>query len=389
MTSSTPFCIVHESGQEMCAFPKEFEGLYRQSFFLTLIADLKRSLFPESVLEWYLNEYQFLAVADLCDGHYLVTAPVSAGIFDIGRHRYLEYVRPGKADFFAKFLQDIPSRLNFSLSRIVMLGKHLYSGINIQGKVSIKYFSSDEIVPLKHEDMDSSRNLPTAHMKTEFCSRFHLQTLESCIKRGDYMAFSMAYHRPVSGLFGTISRTSIQQTRYSYILLLYMIACSACEGGMPFDYCLELFSHYCLKMEGLNDISEIEKLKMIAADDYCKKVAQCQKEKNYHKATKEAMRYIHKHLYEKIKIQEISEYVHLNRSTLSAYFKQDTWETILEYLNHVKLTEAKYLLEEHQNNYQYIIDTLGFCSQSYFIQKFRAYFGITPQQYLELVNRKL
>lgn len=383
LISSTPFCIIDQKGKEISAFPEEFGGIYKQEFYLTLIADLKRCPDKGTVLEWYLNECQFLAIAHLCNDHYLVTAPVSAEIFQTTRHSYLEYVCSSKLGFFHNFIQDIPPRANFSLSRAVMLGKQLYSGTCTQANICIKFYPSHEIVPLYHKDSESSRKLSAFQPQKSFCSSFHMQNLKNCIKNGDFPAFLNAYHRPVDGLFGTISHTAMQQTRYSYVLLLYMIASSAAESGMPYEYCFDLFSHYCLKMEALRESSQIEKLKMTAADDFCRKVVECRTEQSYHKSTKESIKYIRRHLYQKIRIQDIALHVHLNRSTLSAYFKQDTGQTITEFITAAKLEESKYLLEDFQNNYQQIIDLLGFCSQSYFIQKFRAYFGITPHQYLK------
>lgn len=388
LTSCTPFCVVSEAGRELAAFPAEFASLYAPEFYLTLIAALRQSPWPESVLEYHTDEYRFVAIAALSSESYLVTAPVSAAAVSAGvdQRRYLKYVRGDALDRFTEFIQDIPPKLHFSLSRLAILGKQLYSGDNTHGEVGIKYYDSERIVPLRHQDSVSSRDLSTMAPGAVRCSASHMENLRDCIKRGDFQAFSRVYHRPVSGSLGTMSSTALQQTRYSYITLLHIIASAAAEGGMPYEYSFDLFNHYCLAMDRLNNISEIERLKLIAADDFCKKVAACQRRTSYHRTTLESIKYIHRHIYRRIRIQDIAGHVHLNRSTLSAYFKQDTGMTIIAYINAAKLKEAKYLLEDPSLDYPQIIDLLGFCSQSYFIKRFHERFGITPQQYRDSLS---
>lgn len=242
------------------------------------------------------------------------------------------------------------------------------------------------MIPPEHEQSNdlyfiSSQDLFAIQPNAPYCSAFHIDNLKECIKNGDFPAFSAAYHRPASGALRNTENASVQQARHSYMILLHIIASAAVDGGMPYEYSLDLFYRYCLALDRLRNISEIERLKLLAANDFCKRVAECRHTKPYHRTTIETIRYIHRHIYQRISIQELSGHVHLNRSTLSEYFKQDTGTTITAFINAAKLKEAKYLLEDQNIDYPQIIDLLGFCNQSYFIKKFREYFGVTPQQY--------
>lgn len=265
--SRIPFCVVSGSGQELCAYPKEFAGLYRPSFYVTLIAALDQGPYPDGVLEYNADEARSVAVTRLYPGAYLVTAPAAdAEGEDRGN---AGYIREGKGEELLRVLRDIPPKPDFTLARLALLGKRLCGEGGAGDEICVKYYDSDEVIPLRR------------HEKT--------------------------------------------------------------EGG--------------------------------------------QSARAYRRATAASIRYIHRRLYQRISVQEISEHVHLNRSTLSAYFKQDTGMTITAFISSAKLNEAKRLLEDRTVGYPQIIDLLGFCNQSYFIKKFREHFGMTPQQYRRYQDR--
>lgn len=278
LISRTPFCIVDEAGEEVAAYPKEFAGLYARSFYLALIAALNQSLYPDSVLEYYINRFHHVAVTGLGGGRYFITAPMSTGIAAIDVGSCSVYVREEKREYFAQLAQNIPKKLNFPLPRLVALGRYLMSGDYSQREITVKYLHSEEVVPR--------------------CP-----------------AFAMEHNTPA------------------------------------------------------------------ARDDFYKIIGDCRKAEPFRKTTVECIRYIYGNLYQRISVGQLSEHFHINRSTLSAYFKSDTGMTVSAFISAAKLQAAKRLLDDRTMDYQQIIDLLGFCNQSYFIKKFREQYGLTPQQY--------
>lgn len=260
--TQVPFCLVNVSGQELRAFPKEFGRMYRLDFCRALIAALEQSPSPGGVLEFYVDNVRFMAVARVSPSAYLITAPVAASAWAASEPFRADYVRAARRAEFEDLLQNVPLKRNFALACLAFLGKCLCGGGDIDREIYIRHYASGDVMPLRrHRD---------------------------------------AERQAISG---------------------------------------------------------------------------------YRKSTAESIRYIYQHLYQRIGIQELSEHVHLNRSTLSAYFKADTGMTITAFISEAKLREAANLLTDPNVDYPQILDLLGFCNQSYFIKKFRERFGMTPQQY--------
>lgn len=102
---------------------------------------------------------------------------------------------------------------------------------------------------------------------------------------------------------------------------------------------------------------------------------------NSNRMVKEAADYIAKHYSEDITLTEVAENIHLNPSYLSSLFKQVTGSSFKEYLNKVRVEEAKSLLEHTDYSILEIAVACGYSDQSYFTKVFKKTTGITPKQY--------
>lgn len=96
---------------------------------------------------------------------------------------------------------------------------------------------------------------------------------------------------------------------------------------------------------------------------------------------KELLLYIRKHYTEKITLQTLAEQFHLSEKYISRYFKEHFYLTFSDYLNHLRLTCAKRLLETTELSVTEISLCSGFPNISYFIRTFKKYYGISPLRY--------
>ena len=102
-------------------------------------------------------------------------------------------------------------------------------------------------------------------------------------------------------------------------------------------------------------------------------------EYSYH-VTK-AKNYIEAHYTEPITLQELADYLSINKSYFCTIFKKVTKQSFCTYTNHVRIEKSKLLL---QNTTDSIIDialSTGFSSSSYFNNTFKKIVGITPLEY--------
>jgi AraC-like DNA-binding protein len=83
----------------------------------------------------------------------------------------------------------------------------------------------------------------------------------------------------------------------------------------------------------------------------------------------------------RISLDEMAELVHLNKSYFVRVFRREIGQTPLDYLNGIRLSHAKELLLSTNLKVSEIAFRSGFESASYFIRRFSAAYGDTPEKY--------
>lgn len=94
-----------------------------------------------------------------------------------------------------------------------------------------------------------------------------------------------------------------------------------------------------------------------------------------------AQKYVLLNLDKKITLGDVAAYLHLNPSYFSRIFKQYAQMNFIDYVNQMKIEEAKRLIDNTNESTEKIADKLGFESKSYFIKVFKKYFGASPIEY--------
>lgn len=102
--------------------------------------------------------------------------------------------------------------------------------------------------------------------------------------------------------------------------------------------------------------------------------------------------FIWTHMKEEITVPQIAEEVHLSADYMTKLLKKETGLTTKEYMIKRRLEKAKELLRSSDKTVSDIALEIGYDNLSYFIRKFRMYYGVTPKQYQlqkdELVIKK-
>ena len=100
-----------------------------------------------------------------------------------------------------------------------------------------------------------------------------------------------------------------------------------------------------------------------------------------HRAVKKATDYIHTHISEKITLASLAQTAGVSPPYLSLLFKQVTGDSFHDYLNKVRIDEAKRLLTGTEYPLAEIAVACGFNDQSYFCKVFKKYTGLPPVKY--------
>jgi two-component system response regulator YesN len=96
-----------------------------------------------------------------------------------------------------------------------------------------------------------------------------------------------------------------------------------------------------------------------------------------------AQQYIVENYSERIRLEDVSERLHVNPNYFSSIFKRDTGKNFIDYLNEVRINESKKLLLHTDEKVFEISLRVGYGNFSYFNKMFKRMSGVTPQAYRE------
>lgn len=101
---------------------------------------------------------------------------------------------------------------------------------------------------------------------------------------------------------------------------------------------------------------------------------------SYSAPVKRTIHYIHVHLHDRLKVQEIADEIGISRDYLSTIFTKEVGESLHQYILQEKVKVSKDMLTEGRS-YEQISYDLGFCSETHFIQCFKKVCQMTPGEY--------
>jgi len=93
------------------------------------------------------------------------------------------------------------------------------------------------------------------------------------------------------------------------------------------------------------------------------------------------IKYIHENFAEPINLLQLSDHLGLNNCYFCVLFKNQTGMTFSQYLNKVRITESKKLLETTADSIIDISLAVGFNNHNHFSATFKKLTGVTPSEY--------
>lgn len=93
------------------------------------------------------------------------------------------------------------------------------------------------------------------------------------------------------------------------------------------------------------------------------------------------LRYITENCHNKITMSDLSRKFHYSVSTLSHLFMKKSGKSLPEYVDDLRLGEAKWYLANSESSVAEIAQFLGYSSSNYFSAVFKKKCGITPKKY--------
>ena len=99
---------------------------------------------------------------------------------------------------------------------------------------------------------------------------------------------------------------------------------------------------------------------------------------------KMAVRYIEKHYYEDISVNQLAEKYDMSSNYFSTLFKKEMGQSTVNYVTNLRISKAKDFLKKSDKSVGEIAEIIGYEDCNYFFRVFKKNVGMTPLQYREI-----
>ena len=89
---------------------------------------------------------------------------------------------------------------------------------------------------------------------------------------------------------------------------------------------------------------------------------------------------------ETLSVKDISSHVYLSASYVCTFFKNETGQTLNQYLTEFRMEKAKVLLGDPRYKISEISSKVGYSDGNYFGKSFKKYTGVSPSEFREKIT---
>lgn len=175
--------------------------------------------------------------------------------------------------------------------------------------------------------------------------------------------------------------SALEYAKQSLVMLLTIVSRAAVEGGYPQKSSFSLSSNYRVMINSCTSIQELSILSNEMMSEYAKRVRRAKSVLQCSGKIRLCCEYIETHLEDKITLDYLSKKTGYSIYHLSRKFKEEVGYSIVDYINKVKIEQAKKMLMTTLEPIEEISGRLGFGSRSYFSSLFKEEVGQTPTDY--------
>lgn len=180
---------------------------------------------------------------------------------------------------------------------------------------------------------------------------------------------------------GQIAPDTLRQEKNIFTVTTTLVSRAAIQGGMDVEDAMRLSDSYIKKCERLSSLDSIVNLRLGMVRNYTGQVALLNDCGARTELAQRVTTYIRHHLSDPFRTEDVAQALHLSRSHLSTRFKKEQGIDLTDYIQQVKVNEAKHLLRHTDRSLLTISNYLGFSSQSHFSRVFKAVTGAAPGDY--------
>ena len=209
------------------------------------------------------------------------------------------------------------------------------------------------------------------------------QLLLRMVRKGDTAALREWFATAPAIRGGVVANDQLRQRKNLFIITVTLASRAAVQGGMQVDDAFTLSDSYIQQCELLSSPDRITNLQYRMLLDYTERVERLRKGQTPSKLALDVANYVQHHISDAVSAEDIARALYISRPYLSKKFKEETGESLTNYIRKEKTEEAKRLLRYSDKSLTAIGSYLGFSSPSHFSRVFRTYAGSSPREYRE------
>ena len=246
---------------------------------------------------------------------------------------------------------------------------------------------------LETQGVDSMQGQVTAYIQqikgNNERERYPLET-EQALLRAVRQSNKEEAERLLNELLGHILLSSagdFTQCKVQIYELLVMISRTAASAGVNPDQTLQASHRYLAEIGRLKDFDALCHWLNREMSNLMDSVFDFNKMRHAN-IVHQCVQYINSHYNEKITLESLSYQVYLSPTYLSRVFREETGDTVTEYITTVRIDHSKELLRHKTLSVADIAQMVGFEDQSYFSRIFKKNVGLSPLRYRDNHSEK-
>lgn len=164
-------------------------------------------------------------------------------------------------------------------------------------------------------------------------------------------------------------------------IIICTAACyTAMESNAAFDRMFDILVRAVHNIEKMHNITDVLQIMLKTVERYTRTVKGVS-EKHYSIHIRHTLQYIHNHYSEKITLEKLADYIHINPVYLSSLIKKETKMSLSNHINMIRIEKSKSLLTGSSKSIQEIAFMVGYNYQNHYNMVFKKQEGITPSEY--------
>jgi len=293
-------------------------------------------------------------------------------------------------DALAEFLYSIPNCSYNQFVNLTALLNFIINGEMFDIAEQFREESSDvgnKLAVTYTEDLYKSQDEQVLHGTYQFENM-----LLSFVRDGEtdkLNAFLTSTAKTTHLREGKLAEAPLRQAKNLLIGVATMVGkVGAIGGGLGVEETYRLIDLYIQECEKTSSTEEVKVLQYNMLLDFTDRVAQVKAPRNASKEIYACMQYIQNHTNCQIGIDDVAGFIGKSRTYVTKKFRQETGESITDFIIKSKIRDAKRLLRYSNRSLSEISTHLCFSSQAYFQTVFKKSTGMTPNEYRNVHNEK-